>query len=703
MKPADLIVNGEIVLEGDVVPSGFEDYFDGGIITANLFRRALAMVDGDVVVRVNSAGGDPTEGEAIRAAIADHGAPVTVKVAGDAMSAASLMIMAADTIEMSPGSIMMIHDPSALTLGTSEDHRKSADVLDILADTYAGVYARRSGKSAAEMRTLMKSELYMGPAEAIAQGFADAISGDADDDDRDPAPELAAAEMSAARTRHAASITMVKRALVQHRPHNNSNPTAAGGHHQAVMAATQEATMPDPAKPAQASPKPETSPAVQMAAPNAPAPEAVQSAVMAERARATDIRKMAAPFMASGQLSQDDVDAVIADGTSADAAGQRFLAVMAAAQPPVRHNARTEITRDENETRMEGMIAALAGQTDGPAEQYRGLRLKSLAMELSGPRRGYNEADAVRRGMMSTTMMGGAHGVSDFSYITTEVMNRNLIAAYDRRMATWSAVTGAPVTASDFRELAPVRFGGDFQLKKVLENGEYHEASLADEAEGLKVERRGRTISLTFEAIVNDDMGAFARIPSEFAMAARIMESSMVWSLIRSNAVLKSDGLALFHATHKNLAASGAALSATTVGAARKALWEMTAFKSKDPDDFLMIEPDRLLIPPALELAAGQFIAAVTPAKDSDANPFKSSLTPVTVPHLGTAAGGSDTAWYLVSSDLPPIIHAYLDGYQSPTVQTIEGMNPDKVTMNARHIFGAAVGDYRGAYKNPGA
>lgn len=228
MKPADLIVNGEIVLEGDVVPSGFEDYFDGGIITANLFRRALAMVDGDVVVRVNSAGGDPTEGEAIRAAIADHGAPVTVKVAGDAMSAASLMIMAADTIEMSPGSIMMIHDPSALTLGTSEDHRKSADVLDILADTYAGVYARRSGKSAAEMRTLMKSELYMGPAEAIAQGFADAISGDADDDDRDPAPELAAAEMSAARTRHAASITMVKRALVQHRPHNNSNPTAAG-------------------------------------------------------------------------------------------------------------------------------------------------------------------------------------------------------------------------------------------------------------------------------------------------------------------------------------------------------------------------------------------------------------------------------------------------------------------------------------------
>jgi hypothetical protein len=75
------------------------------------------------------------------------------------------------------------------------------------------------------------------------------------------------------------------------------------------------------------------------------------------------------------------------------------------------------------------------------------------------------------------------------------------------------------------------------------------------------------------------------------------------------------------------------------------------------------------------------------------------------VPNLGAAAGagGSETAWYLVSSDLPPISVAYLDGYQAPTVQTIEGMNPDKVTMNARHIFGAAPAEFRGCFRNPGA
>jgi hypothetical protein len=109
-----------------------------------------------------------------------------------------------------------------------------------------------------------------------------------------------------------------------------------------------------------------------------------------------------------------------------------------------------------------------------------------------------------------------------------------------------------------------------------------------------------------------------------------------------------------------------------------------------------------LIVPPALELAALQFTAATVPTKAADTNPF-SSITPISVPNLGAAAGGSDTAWYMVSSDMPPVNVAYLDGYSSPTVQTIEGMNPDVVTMNARHIFGAAASEYRGSFKNAGA
>ena len=445
--------------------------------------------------------------------------------------------------------------------------------------------------------------------------------------------------------------------------------------------------------------QPAADPAVTMTA--AQTETVMQQGMTAERDRQRAIREVAAPFMAAGTLPAAEVEKVINEGTAAEAAGNRFMAIMAASNPSTTAAVVSGSRQDETQTRVEGMICAMMSDYSGPGEQFRGMRIRDLAMELGG-REGFDRTAQVQRGMRSTTMMGGAHGVSDFAYITTEVMNRQLLANYERRAANWQSVTGTPMQASDFRELHAARFGGDFQLKPVKENGEYEEATLQDEAEGLKVERRGRTINITFEAVVNDDMGAFDRIPDDFARASRMMETTMVWSLIRANAVLKSDKKTLFHADHKNLGAAGG-ITVAAVGAARKRMWEQMAFGAdKKSGDFLMIEPDLLIVPPSLETAAGQFTADVTPAKTDDANPYRRTLTTIVAPHLGAVAGGSDTAWYLASSDLPPISVAYLEGHAAPTVRTIEGMNPDKVTMNARHIFGAAATEFRGIDKNPG-
>lgn len=709
MTPDDLWSGDQIVLEGVIVRSGIESWVDGGVITPSLVRRALARADGDVIVRVNSPGGDPAEGEAIRVAFQEHPGRVTVRVAGDAMSAASLMIMGADRIEMSRGSVMMIHDPATFTFGTVADHQETAEWLDISADAYAAVYAERSGKDPIEMRALMRGEIFMDAQAAVDGGFADAIMTDDAGRFSPPDPD----DMATARERVAQAMRMASRPLphggfvsarsgrgVGEVPGEAIMPlVAAGGRQPAAMAVTQEVAMDPEDQPVADAPE------TQIQSP--PAQINPQVVLMQERARQHGIRTMARPFVERGQLRQVDVDAVIDAGTSEADAAQTFLQAMSSAQPAVTRPERSPATiaRDETDTQLEGMIGALMGQTEGPATEFCGLRLRSLAAHLGrGSGQTFDEVAAIRRGMSSTTMMsGGAHGVSDFAYITTEVMNRTLIADYQRRDPNWAAVTGAPPTAADFREIHAVRFGGDFQLKPVTENGEYTEAVLNDEAEGLTVERRGRTISITFEAVVNDDMGAFMRIPRDFAMSARVMEASIVWGLIRSNAKLKSDNTALFHASHGNLAGSGAAISATTVGAGRKAMWEQTAYGSKDKDDFLMIQPDLLLVPPALEMVAGQFVAAVTPSTDAEANPFKATVQPVVVAHLGASAGGSDTSWYMISSDMPPISHAYLDGYAAPTIQTTEGINPDKVTMNARHIFGAAATEFRGAYKNPGS
>lgn len=701
----------ELLLYGTVGSS----WWDEDCFTAKSVREALAGLTGPLTVRLNSGGRIASEGQAIYTALRGHPGTVAIVVEGVAASAASLIAMAGDTITMSPGAMMMIHDPAQDYLGergTSEAHRKAAETLDVIANAYAGIYAARSGMSVDDARAVMKAETYYDGPGAMEAGFATAVEEEGE--------ELAPAAFDYRIYQHAPNrLLTAAGALSRQRPRATvlammvgaANPPGKKGKPMpkskvtAATAADEDDITSEEEEDVTAEAEDDITAETEDEVTSEEEDEvdaSEEDEVEASGARAVAIINMCARHGVSSAKAAD----YIGRGMSMQ---QVYAAIKGKGGEKVKIDGRgpsTRISRDETDTKLEGMIGALMGKSDGPAASYRGLRVRRLAMELGAPKGrvwGFDENEAVRRGMRATTMMGGAIGVSDFAYITTEVMKRSLMAEYTRRAPQWQLVTGQAITAADFREIYAVRFGGDFQLKEVKENGEYESATLVDEAEGLKVHRRGRTITLTFEAVVNDDMGAFARIPREFAQAARTMENSIVWSLIRGNAVLKSDGKTLFHADHGNLAASGGAISVTTIAAARKAMAEARVFGSKDPDDFIAPEAELLIVPPALELAALQFTADIVPAKAADTNPYRSRFKVETVPNLGQIAGGSDTAWYLIDPDLPPVQHAYLDGYEAPTVETIEGMNPDAIKMNARHIFGAAAIEFRGAYKNSGA
>jgi len=715
---SDLIKAGAIWLFGTVVKDEWIWPEDTGLFSAQMVLDALGQFSGDVTVMVNCDGGSPSEGEAIRAAFEAHPGKVTVKVTGNAHSAASLMIMSADEIQMSAGSLMLVHDPSMSAYGNPKQLQSAADDLSVMADAYAAVYADRAGITPEQAREIMRAETMFSAQEAVAAGFADAVTASRAAPDADPVMQYDAAKRAArAAFTRACEAQMKFEATASagleagasqetgQQPKEKEDASmsktntpapgaavvpSAGAAVAGGVAAAPAPVMQDPA----AAP---VAPAAQEPA-AAPAPVMQADPVAAERARIKGIREAAAPFMA--HIGQEEIDRMVDDGTPIDQANRVIMAAVAAAQP---RGARVEITRDETETQVEAMIGALMHRAapqmhklEGPAEQYRGLRVRSLAMHLAGGARGFNELDTIRAGLRSTSLMSGALGVSDFAYITTEVMNRTLRAAYERRAATWRRISRQR-SASDFRELHSVTAGGDFELKAVTENGEYLQSAITDEAQGLKLAKYGRQINLTFEAIVNDDMGVFERLPGDFARAAGTLESKLAWSAIRSNAKV-GDGKALFHADHGNLGAAGV-ISVTTVGEGRKAMWEQRPAGSTDKDAFIAVSPDLLFVPPALETAAGQFVASATPAKMADANPFGNTLTPVVEPSLGAAAGGSDSIWYLFASDLPVLEHAYLDGYEAPTVMTKEGMNPDGVNMVARHIFAATPVEHRGAYR----
>jgi ATP-dependent protease ClpP protease subunit len=150
-----------------------EDWFGGSGVSAKAFSQTLQDVgQGPLVVEINSPGGNVWDGLSIYNMLRGRQAPVTTRVVGIAASIASIIALAGDTVEMAEASLFMIHDPSGMVAGTSEDMRKMADALDQHAEVLASIYAKATGKPTSQIRAAMKAETWFTAQEAIQFGLA---------------------------------------------------------------------------------------------------------------------------------------------------------------------------------------------------------------------------------------------------------------------------------------------------------------------------------------------------------------------------------------------------------------------------------------------------------------------------------------------------------------------------------------------------
>ena len=151
-----------------------EDWFGGSGISAKAFAEALQSVgQGPLVVEINSPGGNVWDGLAIYNMLRGRQAPVTTRVVGIAASIASIIALAGDDVEIAEAALFMIHDPSGMVAGSSDDMRKMADALDQHAEVLAGIYAKRTGRTTDSIRAAMKAETWFTAGEAITFGLAD--------------------------------------------------------------------------------------------------------------------------------------------------------------------------------------------------------------------------------------------------------------------------------------------------------------------------------------------------------------------------------------------------------------------------------------------------------------------------------------------------------------------------------------------------
>jgi ATP-dependent Clp protease, protease subunit len=184
-----------------------EDAWTGNGWTAKRVAGVLrAIGEKDVVLAINSPGGDVFEGIAIYNLFREHKGKVSVKVMGLAASAASVIAMAGDEILMGQGAMMMIHNSWGVTVGNQFDHEASRDVLMAIDNAMGGIYAARSGLDAKVVADMLAKDTWMSAAQAVEKGFADGTLADEDQPPEKPADQPAMA-------RHRVDVLMAKQGV----------------------------------------------------------------------------------------------------------------------------------------------------------------------------------------------------------------------------------------------------------------------------------------------------------------------------------------------------------------------------------------------------------------------------------------------------------------------------------------------------------
>ncbi len=149
-----------------------ESWFDDDV-TPKAFREELNAGKGDVIVWINSPGGDCVAASQIYNMLMDYPGNVTVKIDGIAASAASVVSMAGTKVLMSPTALMMIHNPLTVAIGDSAEMQKAIDMLSEVKESIINAYEIKTGLSRTKLSHLMDAETWMSAKKAIELGFAD--------------------------------------------------------------------------------------------------------------------------------------------------------------------------------------------------------------------------------------------------------------------------------------------------------------------------------------------------------------------------------------------------------------------------------------------------------------------------------------------------------------------------------------------------
>lgn len=426
---------------------------------------------------------------------------------------------------------------------------------------------------------------------------------------------------------------------------------------------------------------------------------------LVERSRVAEITKITRAAMLPDSFAQKLVN----DGTAVTQARKLVLDELERRSSPANEiRPHVSIVRDEMDSARAMVENALLHRhdpqkykLDDGAREYRGMSLMEIGrdmLERRGVRaRGLSKSEVAGM-MLGLETRGGLHSNSDFPFILANVANKTLRNAYEAAPQTFKGFS-RQTTNPDFKTIARTQLGDAPSLDKVNESGEFKRGTVGEAREQYALATYGKVVAVTRQTIINDDLGAFTRLPEMFGRAAADLESDTVWGIITANAAM-GDGTAMFHANHGNLAGAGTVISVASLGEARAAMRKQKGLNGR----LINVMAKYLLVPAAIETVAEQFVTQtnIIYTKSSDYNPFANKLQVVAEPRLDAA---SAISWYLAAdpAQIDTIEYAYLEGQEGVYLESRVGFDVDGVELKARLDFAAKAIDWRGFWRNPGA
>ena len=311
---------------------------------------------------------------------------------------------------------------------------------------------------------------------------------------------------------------------------------------------------------------------------------------------------------------------------------------------------------------------------------------------------------------------------SDFPLLFGDVLDRQVLASYKAVDPVWKAFVKMSTVPRISPQVGGYRFaitGGDQVLAKVGEKGEYLASKRGEDKYSLSVDKYGRQFDISWEALINDDLGALKDTPERFARAAIRTEHDVVTNLYAGNTTL-----------YTRVAAPNNAVAAVLTIANLEAGVEYMSSVLDANNQPIMNRAKYLVVPPALEMTARQILTSankmwLAPAIAAAA-PYPTTnvianygLTLIVDPYLaiyGTNAATRLTQWYLFADpkDIAALEFAHLKGHERPEIcmkasdkVTIGGgaigpMSGDFATDNVfyrvRLVFGGTTLDWRATY-----